>query len=81
MAGRCYFASHALTFLRPLPPAMAAAIFCSFDFCCVFGGCCFPKRPLVDEGGNIVAVTQSHTESKSVAERQVNVGQRTRSIT
>ena len=27
------------TFLRPLPPAMAAAIFCSFDFCCVLGGC------------------------------------------
>lgn len=31
--------THTLTFLRPLPPAMAAAIFCSFDFCCVFGGC------------------------------------------
>jgi hypothetical protein len=25
-------------FFLPLPPAMAAAIFCSFDFCCTFGG-------------------------------------------
>lgn len=34
------------TFLRPLPPAMAAAIFCSFDFCCVFGGCTLAQRRL-----------------------------------
>merc|ERR1719174_104675 len=25
-------------FFFPLPPAMAAAIFCSFDFCWIFGG-------------------------------------------
>ena len=26
-------------FFLPLPPAMAAAIFCSFDFCWILGGC------------------------------------------